>query len=162
VLLRSLRFQNFKALRDFTVRLHRLNVLVGPNNAGKSTILDGLRAAAAAIKFGRRRNATLVSVRGQAVWGYEIPTSLIPISLANIHSDYQDVETTVTLALEMGSRICLGFYNNSRCVMTLDEEGAPRAADNSGGPGFDLSAQPVESRVLPSRKRPPSVAADWR
>jgi hypothetical protein len=119
-----LRFQNFKALRDFTVRLHRLNVLVGPNNAGKSTILDGWRATAAAIRFGRRRNPTLVSVRGQAVWGYEIPISLIPISLANIHSDYQDVETVVTSALETGDRIRLAFYDNSRCVMTLEEERA--------------------------------------
>ena len=125
VILRSLRFQNFKGLRDFTVRLHSLNVLVGPNNAGKSTILDGLRTIFTAIKFGRRRNPTLLSVHGQAIWGYEIPTSLIPISLANIHSDYRDVETTVTLALETGSRIRLAFYDNSRCVMTLDEEGAP-------------------------------------
>jgi hypothetical protein len=128
VLLRSLRFQNFKGLRDFAVRLHSFNVLVGPNNAGKSTILDGLRAISAAIKFGRRRNPTLVSVQRQAIWGYEIPTSLIPISLANIHSDYQDVETSVTLTLETADRICLTFYDNSRCVMTLEEEGAQTRA----------------------------------
>jgi predicted ATP-dependent endonuclease of OLD family len=72
VLLRSLRFQNFKGLRDFAVRLHSFNVLVGPNNAGKSTILDGLRAISAAIKFGRRRNPRLYlsSVKQSEVMKY--------------------------------------------------------------------------------------------
>tara|TARA_B100000965_G_scaffold402459_1_gene428450 strand:- start:218 stop:1417 length:1200 start_codon:yes stop_codon:yes gene_type:complete len=38
--LRELHVQNFRCLRDVTVPLGRLNVLVGPNAAGKSTFLD--------------------------------------------------------------------------------------------------------------------------
>jgi energy-coupling factor transporter ATP-binding protein EcfA2 len=42
--LRSLRIQNFRALEDFRVpRLGRVNLIVGKNNSGKSTILEALR-----------------------------------------------------------------------------------------------------------------------
>jgi predicted ATP-dependent endonuclease of OLD family len=51
----SVKFRNFKSLKDFTVRLRAINVLVGPNNAGNSTILDAFRAMAAAHKFASRR-----------------------------------------------------------------------------------------------------------
>nr|WP_250645723.1 AAA family ATPase [Sorangium cellulosum] len=35
-------FKNFKLLRDVRLSLGRLNVLVGPNAVGKSTVLEGL------------------------------------------------------------------------------------------------------------------------
>jgi predicted ATP-dependent endonuclease of OLD family len=35
----SAKFRNFKSLKDFTVPLKRVNILVGPNNAGKSSVL---------------------------------------------------------------------------------------------------------------------------
>ncbi|MDE3074938.1 MAG: AAA family ATPase [Chloroflexota bacterium] len=40
--LRRLSFKNFKALEDATFELAPLTVLIGPNNAGKSTVLQGL------------------------------------------------------------------------------------------------------------------------
>src|ERR1700733_1092729 len=98
---KSVKFRNFKSLKDYTVRLKAINVLVGPNNAGKSTILDAFRAMAAAHKFASRRVQSPIRVRGNTISGYEIPMSNFPISLANIHSDYQtDQETSVTFALE--------------------------------------------------------------
>jgi predicted ATPase len=50
-MIRFARFRNFKGLQDFTVSLRRTNVLVGTNNAGKSTVLDGFRALEGALKF---------------------------------------------------------------------------------------------------------------
>lgn len=118
----SVKFRNFKSLKDFTVRLRAINVLVGPNNAGKSTILDAFRAMAAAHKFASRRVQSPISVRGNTISGYEIPMSNFPISLANIHSDYQtDQETSVTFTLENGNKLQLSFYDNARCIMTIVE-----------------------------------------
>jgi recombinational DNA repair ATPase RecF len=79
----SVKFRNFKSLKDFTVRLKPINVLVGPNNAGKSTILDAFRAMAAAHRFASRRVQSPITVNGSMVVGYEIPMSNFPISLAN-------------------------------------------------------------------------------
>jgi len=40
--IRTLRVKNFKSLKDLNIELGPFNVLVGPNNAGKSNILDAL------------------------------------------------------------------------------------------------------------------------
>jgi predicted ATP-dependent endonuclease of OLD family len=92
----KVQFRNFKSLKDFTIYLRAVNVLVGPNNAGKSTVLDAFRAMTAALGFAVRRLPQGVHIHGETVVGYDIPSSLIPISLTNIHSDYQtDQETSV-------------------------------------------------------------------
>jgi AAA15 family ATPase/GTPase len=117
----SVRFQNFKSLRDFTVRLRAMNVLVGPNNAGKSTVLDAFRVLTAALRFASRRVPGPLQVNDQAIVGYEIPTAQIPISLANIHFDYQaEQETSVTFSLDNGNKLKLSFYDNSRCILTME------------------------------------------
>jgi len=117
----KVRFRNFKSLRDFTVYLRAMNVLVGPNNAGKSTVLDAFRIIMAAHSFASRRLQQIIRINNDTIVGYDIPASLIPISLANIHSDYQtDQETSLTFTLNNGNEIKLQFYDNARCIMTLD------------------------------------------
>jgi AAA ATPase domain len=49
----SVHFDHFKAFDQFTLSLHSVNVIVGPNNSGKSTIIGAFRALDAAIKFSR-------------------------------------------------------------------------------------------------------------
>ncbi|MDB5653473.1 MAG: hypothetical protein JWQ94_1086 [Tardiphaga sp.] len=118
----SVKFRNFKSLKDFTVRLKHVNVLVGPNNAGKSTILDAFRAMAAAHRHASRRNQSPISLNGTTLVGYEIPMSNFPISLANVHSDYQtELETSVTFTMNNGNKLKLLFHDNSRCILTIEE-----------------------------------------
>lgn len=122
---KSVKFSNFKGMREYSVTLREMNVLVGPNNAGKSTILDAFRVLSVALKHARRRNPTAISVNGRTQAGWEIPSTQLPISLANIHSDYQDeIETSVTFTLTNGNKIHLTFEDNSRCVLTVDETGS--------------------------------------
>jgi hypothetical protein len=117
----SVRFQNFKSLKDFTIRLTGMNVLVGPNNAGKSTVLDAFRVLMAALRFASRRVPGPLQANDQAIVGYDIPIAQIPLSLANIHFDYRaDRDTSVTFSLENGNKLKLSFHDNSRCILTLD------------------------------------------
>ncbi|MET4316659.1 AAA family ATPase [Bradyrhizobium sp. RT5a] len=119
----KVRFRNFKSLRDFTVHLRAMNVLVGPNNAGKSTVLDAFRIIMAAHSFAARRLQHTIHINRETIVGYDIPASLIPVSLTNIHSDYQtDQETSLTFTLDNGNQIRLQFYDNARCIMTLDAQ----------------------------------------
>ena len=75
----------------------------------------------AAHAFASRRAPQRINVNDETVVGYEIPTSQIPISLTNIHSDYQsDQETSVVFKLDNGNELRLEFYNNSRCILTAD------------------------------------------
>jgi predicted ATPase len=43
-------FRRFKALETFALHLRSFNVMVGPNNAGKSTIMAAFRILAAGMR----------------------------------------------------------------------------------------------------------------
>jgi predicted ATP-dependent endonuclease of OLD family len=104
----KVRFRNFKSLKDFTIHLRAVNVLVGPNNAGKSTVLDAFRIMMVAHGFASRRLPQLIRINNETITGYDIPAPLIPVSLTNIHSDYQtDQETSLTFTLDNGNEIRL-------------------------------------------------------
>jgi predicted ATPase len=45
-MIESIRFENFRALKDATLNLGPFNVLIGPNGSGKSTVLQALEIAA--------------------------------------------------------------------------------------------------------------------
>jgi AAA15 family ATPase/GTPase len=119
----TIKFQNFKSLKDFTIRLRDINVLVGPNNAGKSTVLDAFRTISVALNFASRRLPQPIQFKNKTVVGYDIPATQIPISLTNIHSDYQATEeTSVTFNLENGNELQLEFHDSSRCILTIDSK----------------------------------------
>ncbi|TBD19680.1 AAA family ATPase [Rhizobium ruizarguesonis] len=68
-------FTHFKAFKRFTLKLKNFNILVGPNNSGKSTILAAFRILAAAMRRASARKATLVRGPNGMVAGYEIDLS---------------------------------------------------------------------------------------
>src|ERR1700761_3880380 len=89
-------FRNFKALADFSLSLRDVNLLVGPNNSGKSTIISALRVLDNGIRFARTRAPTHVFIDEEALIGYRLPEDSIPISLENIHTNYNAAESRVT------------------------------------------------------------------
>jgi hypothetical protein len=65
-------FFHFKAFKAFVVNLRHFNILVGPNNAGKSTILAAFRILAAAMRRANTRKPEMVSGPDGKTVGYEI------------------------------------------------------------------------------------------
>ena len=122
-MLKSVKFRNFKTLREFSISLREMNVLVGPNNSGKSTILDGFRALAPALKIAKRRKALpIVGPNNIQTMGYHVPETQLPISTTNIHSDYQEAETTISFSLSSGESLNLFFNEDRRCVFYTTEK----------------------------------------
>jgi len=122
-MIRSARFKNFKGLQDYTIHLKDINVLVGPNNAGKSTVLDGFRALAGAIKFAKGRIPdAVIGANKKILHGYYIPESMIPVSLANIHTDYEDIDTEIEFNLSNGNKLNLIFKIDRKCVLALNDK----------------------------------------
>ena len=65
-----------------------------------------------------------INIGRETISGYEIPQNQIPISLENIHSDYNsEQETSVIFQIEDGNRLKLRFLDNSRCVLIADNAG---------------------------------------
>jgi predicted ATP-binding protein involved in virulence len=86
-------FTRFKAFKRFTLNLRSFNILVGPNNAGKSTILAAFRILAAAMRRASARKATRVKGPQGFVLGYEIDLSSISVAEENIFYNYDDDES---------------------------------------------------------------------
>ena len=54
--IKSIEFFDYKTFSRFTVSAKARNILVGPNNAGKSTVLDAFRISFDALRYaGRKR-----------------------------------------------------------------------------------------------------------
>lgn len=83
-MLESLRLANFRKFKNYSIRLRAGNVLVGPNNAGKSSILDAFRLFDACFRFLSNKNPRMFSFAGRGVVvGHDIPDSVFPFDMAN-------------------------------------------------------------------------------
>jgi AAA15 family ATPase/GTPase len=77
-------FCRFKAFDNFILHLRHFNILVGPNNAGKSTILAAFRILAAAMRKASTRKSEPIRGPQGLAHGYAIDLSAISIAEENI------------------------------------------------------------------------------
>src|SRR4051812_1885509 len=77
-------FSHFKAFRGFSLRLRHFNILVGPNNSGKSTILTAFRILAAALRKANTRRAEMIRGPQGRTPGYAIDLRPISVAAENI------------------------------------------------------------------------------
>jgi energy-coupling factor transporter ATP-binding protein EcfA2 len=122
--LRQITFKNFKAFKSYTLTLRRFNILVGPNNAGKSTIIVSLRILAAALRKATSRNSEIVSGPLGAVGGYNIEIKDISVADENIFHNYDDSEpATVEFQFSDKNSLLLYFPEIGTCRLTADANG---------------------------------------
>lgn len=94
--IREIRFTNFKQFERYVVSCKSTNILTGPNNAGKSSVLDALRIVADVIRFSARKKPQKRSLDGYGVCSYyEMPISAISIPISNISRNYADERAIV-------------------------------------------------------------------
>lgn len=141
----SLSFKNFKALQDYSVALQRMNVLVGPNNSGKSTLLSAFRVLEHALRTARSRRASRVRThRGRTANGHQLSHSTIPISLENIHTDYLNEDSRIEFRYSNGNKLFLYFPADGGTTLYWDVDGrSPVTAS-----GF-RAAFPDDIQVIP-------------
>lgn len=139
-------FNQFKAFANYTLSLERVNLLVGPNNCGKSTILGALRTLAVGLRLARSKSAQRVYLPdGTAPYGYVIREELLPISLENIHTDYSHADTSVSFSFNNGSRLNLVFPRTGGCYLI------PKSKDGSliTSPSVFKRHFPLDTTVVP-------------
>jgi len=94
-----------------------MNILVGPNNCGKSTIISSFRALAAGIRRARAKSVEVVPGPDGQTYGYSLPEESIPISIENVHTDYADADASVTFRLSNGNKLQLFFPEKGGCFL---------------------------------------------
>ncbi len=75
----SAAFRNFRTLRDVTVPLRPQTILVGPNNVGKTSVLEGLEFALGVGRRGYNFNEHDVSSGVDPGVGFQIALTLAPV-----------------------------------------------------------------------------------
>jgi predicted ATPase len=127
----AVKFDNFKALRDYSLPLRRMNVLVGPNNSGKSTVLGAFRILAAGMRRASAKSSQAVAGPNSYQQGYPLVTEELPISLENVHTDYSDRASSVSFKLSTGPGPLLYFPVGADCVMVLPGKEVPTMRPSS-------------------------------
>ena len=97
---------NFKAFERFTLHLRSTSFLVGPNNAGKSTVIAALRAARQMARLAARRYPTETFLdRGATVSGYVFTGDQLGLVEENLRHEFRDVETRLTVRFRGNVRL---------------------------------------------------------
>lgn len=105
-MLKSLHLVNFRSFVDFTVYFGDGAYLVGPNNAGKSTLLTAIRVADTLIRYAHRRKPdTTVVDRDIRVMAYPIALREFPALRDSLRFDFGIAETRLELQWKNGARL---------------------------------------------------------
>ena len=121
-----------------------MNILVGPNNCGKSTIIRAFRVLDVALRQARTRRAERIPYDGHSVWGHRLSEERLPISLENVHTDYDETDAKVTFRCSNGNFLLLIFPSDGGCLLIPDAQGR-----DCRTPGVFRNRFPLEIQVVP-------------
>lgn len=101
-----LRLEHFKAFNRFSLQIGTTVFLVGPNNAGKSTLVSAIRAAAGMLAIARRRQPTRFTThREAAVWAHELDAESLGLVTENLRHQFREDETTLAISTDTGLQL---------------------------------------------------------
>lgn len=139
-------FTRFKAFRSFSLRLRQFNVLVGPNNAGKSTILAAFRILSAGLRKATTRKAEVVRGPHGDTYGYNVELDSASVAEENIHHNYDDSQhASVEFTLSNGNKLLLFFGEGGNCRLIAH---ANRACHSPGTFGREFNCPIGFSPIL--------------
>ncbi|GBL57007.1 hypothetical protein PCLA_06r0449 [Pseudomonas citronellolis] len=140
----QIKFKNFKALSSFSVNLNEVNILVGANNAGKSTIISAFRILDVAIRKARRLKAERVPLPNDSFgYGHRIPESQVSVSLENVATNYNNEDSSIEFRLTNKNKLFLHFPNEGGCILYWENEGATAHTPLKFKKAFPISIQVV-------------------
>lgn len=117
----SVRFTHYKAFKSFSLNLQEFNVLVGPNNAGKSTIVGAFRILSEGVRKARARSPERVELGGIITLGYKLNLDGLPVAAENIFHEYDDSRPAIVVfTLSNGNELKLHFPERDMCILLTD------------------------------------------
>jgi AAA15 family ATPase/GTPase len=120
----SVKFSNYKSFNQFSLTLNQFNILVGPNNAGKSTVIGSLKILAEGIRKARSRKPVLIeSPKKTQILGYQIDLTQVPVAVENVFHNYEDdTPAIIRFKLSDGAFLQIFFPKQGECYMNYESE----------------------------------------
>jgi energy-coupling factor transporter ATP-binding protein EcfA2 len=104
--LRQLRLIRFRSFEDFSISFGDGALLVGPNNAGKSTLLTAIRLADTLVRYAHRRNPDGSTRVGDVrVLTYPIQLRDYPSLRDSVRYEFGTAESRLELTWKSGSKL---------------------------------------------------------
>jgi hypothetical protein len=96
--LTHLRIHNYRGILDGAVNCHDYSLFVGPNNAGKSTVIDAIRAfyEKDGFKFKHERDFPFIATADEESW-VELTFNLTDMEYASLAEDYKHITNTLRI-----------------------------------------------------------------
>lgn len=149
----SIKFAHYKAFSNFSLNLQEFNVLVGPNNSGKSTIVGSLRILHEGLRRARAKSPERLHVDGVACYGYKLNLDGLPVASENIFHDYDDSRTaSVIFRLSNENKLTLFFPEAGVCLLVPERRSGEVRSPKQFRDAFDVDIAfvpilgPVEQR----------------
>lgn len=120
----SIKFSNYKSFKTYSVVLCDFNILVGPNNAGKSTVIGAIKILAEGIRKAKSKKPIIVlDPKGNSVLGYEIDLKQVPIASENVFYNYDDsIPAIIRFRLSDNSYLQVYFPSQGVCYMNYESD----------------------------------------
>lgn len=115
-------FRRFKAFDSFSLNMRKFNILAGPNNAGKSTVLTAFRILSAGLKRAYSKRAELVP--NSSHFGHRVDLASISVAEENIFYNYDTSEPAeIIFKLSNGNSLSLYFPEPEVCFLVPTTNG---------------------------------------
>lgn len=104
-MLRHIRLTNFRKFSAYSIPLRNGNIFVGPNNAGKSAVIDAIRIVDSCFRYARQRTPEIVQLDGGQVFdGHIVPENRIPVNLSHSTHNYNEDDAVIEFTHTNGAR----------------------------------------------------------
>jgi energy-coupling factor transporter ATP-binding protein EcfA2 len=131
--------ENFKAFDKFSLSLGDDAFLVGPNNAGKSTLISALKACAYMLRHASSKAPSTIEIdRGRQVHAYPLQEGSFGLLTENLRHEFRDVESRVELGFKGGASLTAVWP-----VKTEEAEGSEIEEDEDDYYEFEVEQEEV-------------------
>jgi len=124
---KSIEFNDYKSFSRFVLPAREKNVLVGPNNAGKSTSLDAFRITFDALRYVSRRNAIFKSHGSDGVnptW--QVPVTAIQSDLRHCIHNFGEGHAKISVKLSNGNSFIMLISSDDPVECYLKTDAPPQ------------------------------------
>ncbi|KAF0117061.1 MAG: hypothetical protein FD163_1400 [Hyphomonadaceae bacterium] len=131
--------ENFKRFDKFVIKAASGNILVGPNNSGKSSILDALRILDACYRYSKTKKPQPIQVDTGYSDGYIIPSNYLPISMDYVARNYDENDAVIKIKHENGAVAVIRLNPDRQTKFYIDSEGRRFSSSEKFRAAFPVS-----------------------